>query len=282
MCMAPAARANYLALGRPDVTFATKELCREFAQPSKGSAQRLKRLVRYLVHSPRLMWKFDIQDEDASNSLSMNLKALKKENALATSVDMDFAGCHRTRRSTSGGALMRGKHLVLHYNQSQPTVALPSGEAELSGIAKGASRSLGMEALADDPRIVLDLEVLTDATAAIGICRRHGLGRIRHLAVADLWVQDKLRSKDFALSKTLDRDNPAGALTRHLHHPTLMRPLEAMGFRFESGRPASAPSLASMIFTQRCLPQRNQDTTENNRESGPGRARGCTSRGYLS
>ena len=36
------ARANYLAQDRPDIAFATKELCREFCQPTKRSYERLK------------------------------------------------------------------------------------------------------------------------------------------------------------------------------------------------------------------------------------------------
>ena len=41
-----AARANDLALDRPDVAYATKELCRAFASPTKRSILQLKRLVR--------------------------------------------------------------------------------------------------------------------------------------------------------------------------------------------------------------------------------------------
>ena len=40
--------------------------------------------------------------------------------------------------------------------------------------------------------------VKSDAIAAIGIVKRQGLGRIRHLAVADLWIQQK--SKEGAVS----------------------------------------------------------------------------------
>ena len=56
-----AARANYLALDRPDCAFATKALCRPFSQPTKDSVESLKRLVRYLVGAPRLVWCFDFQ-----------------------------------------------------------------------------------------------------------------------------------------------------------------------------------------------------------------------------
>ena len=49
------ARCNYLAQDRVDVAFAAKELCREFAVPTRSSYARLKRLARYLVGTPRLV-----------------------------------------------------------------------------------------------------------------------------------------------------------------------------------------------------------------------------------
>ena len=37
-----AARANYLCLDRPDIGFATKDLCRDFSNPTERSVTRLK------------------------------------------------------------------------------------------------------------------------------------------------------------------------------------------------------------------------------------------------
>ena len=43
-----AARANYLAMDRPDVQYAAKEICRWMAAPTEASVVALKRLGRYL------------------------------------------------------------------------------------------------------------------------------------------------------------------------------------------------------------------------------------------
>ena len=51
------ARCNYLAQDRCDIAFAAKELCREFAVPTKHSYARLKSLARYLAGAPRLVYK---------------------------------------------------------------------------------------------------------------------------------------------------------------------------------------------------------------------------------
>ena len=64
----------------------------------------------------------------------------------------------------------------------------------------------------------------------IGICRRRGLGRVRHLAVADLWIQDKLRTKDFFLHKVAGADNIADMLTKHLEKATHEKHVNNMNF----------------------------------------------------
>ena len=91
--------------------------------------------------------------------------------------------------------------------------------------------------------IQLDLKLRTDATAAMGMCRRLGVGKIRHLAVADLWIQDKVRSGDVLLEKVLGKDNPADLLTKHLDFPTMSTHLNFLNLHSETGRPQSAPAL---------------------------------------
>jgi len=225
-----AARANYLAMDRPECAYATKELCRFFATPTKTGVEQLKRLIRYLASAPRLVWHFGTHTSAEPSDLNVF-------------VDTDFAGCQITRRSTSGGAACRGNHLIKHWSTTQATVALSSAEAELTGISKGAAQGLGLQTIAADLGITLNLCVHTDATAAIGICRRRGLGKVRHLATADLWMQDRIRKGDFKLVKVLGADNPADMLTKHVDKPLLMKHCNALGLSYESGRAESAPAI---------------------------------------
>ena len=158
-------------------------------------------------------------------------------------VDTDFGGCHVTRRSTSGGAMMHGTHLIKHWSTTQSTVALSSAEAELTGICKGAAQGLGLQALAKDLGLDWSLSVSTDAAAAIGICRRRGLGKIRHLATADLWVQDRIKQGDFKLKRVPGVDNPSDILTKHVDRTILDKHLVTLNLQYEDGRPKSAPSI---------------------------------------
>ena len=123
-----AARANYLAQDRFDLAFAAKELCRRMAVPRLSDLVALRRLCRYVLEVPRLVqcfrWQAPIRE-------------------FVVFSDTDFAGCPRTRRSTNGGAIVSGSHLVKHYSKTQKVVALSSAEAKLGGIVHGPPRAWG-------------------------------------------------------------------------------------------------------------------------------------------
>ena len=154
--------------------------------------------------------------------------------------DSNWAGDRKTRKSVSGGVLTIGGHVVKTWSKGQSLTALSSAEAELTGISKGAAQGLGLQTIANDLGI---LSVLTDATAAIGICRRRGLGKVRHLATADLWMQDRIRKGDFKLLKVAGADNPADMLTKHVDKPLLLKHTAALGLYYEDGRAESAPAI---------------------------------------
>ena len=135
MFRALSARANNLAQDRPDIAFCTKELCREFAVPNQSSYMKLKRVVRYLVGLPRLVFRYDWQETPTK---------------LDVYTDSDFAGCKTSRRSTSGGVIMHGKHCLKHWASTQTTLSLSSGESELHGISKGIQQGLGFQSMISD------------------------------------------------------------------------------------------------------------------------------------
>ena len=137
---------------------------------------------------------------------------------------------------------MIGDCCIRHYSKTQSTVSLSSGEAELHGIAQGAGNALGVQALLRDMGWDLQCNVHSDATAAIGICRRKGLGKVRHLDCTDLWIQESARSGRFAIHKVDGKINPADILTKYLDRSTMEIQLKTLGMRRMSGRPACAPA----------------------------------------
>ena len=61
----------------------------------------------------------------------------------------------------------------------------------------------------------------SDASVAVGIVRRRGLGKVRHLAVADLWVQQKAHRGELIIEKVGGAVNPADLMTKGLDRPKI-------------------------------------------------------------
>ena len=95
-----------------------------------------------------------------------------------------------------------------------PVLALSTAESELAAVTKGLSEGMGAVAVLKDFGRSVKLEIKSDATAAIGICRRQGLGRIRHLSVSDLWCQQVIRARRANLSKWPGKENPSDLFTK--------------------------------------------------------------------
>ena len=100
-----------------------------------------------------------------------------------------------------------------------------------------------MKAVLADFGIKVDLHMFSDATAAIGMVRREGLGRVRHLAVGDLWIQQKVRSGEIAVAKIPGVDNPSDMCTKGLDLPSILKHMGSLGLILATGRHALAPKL---------------------------------------
>ena len=95
-------------------------------------------------------------------------------------------------------------------------------------MAKGAAEGLGIIAVLRDFGLEAKLEIHSDATAAIGIANRQGLGRIRHIAVADLWIQQRLLAGDFTMHKVSGKDNTSDLMTKALDGPRITELLQRL------------------------------------------------------
>ena len=82
-------------------------------------------------------------------------------------------------------------------------------------LGSSAGQGLGYQALFEDLGIKAPLRVWTDSSAAIGICSRQGLGKMRRLDTHTLWIQQAVRSKRIDLRKISGEENPADLLTKH-------------------------------------------------------------------
>jgi len=141
---------------------------------------------------------------------------------------------------------MVGRHLIKAWSATQASIALSLGEAEYYGVVRGTGIALGTKALYNDIGLSLPIRIWTDSTAALGIGGRQGLGKLRHLECHSLWVQQRLRRKEFRLLKVDGEVNPADLFTKHLESKSKLDQVVGLfSCRFLDGRAASAPTLKS-------------------------------------
>ena len=117
---------------------------------------------------------------------------------------------------------MWGSHMIKSWSSTQSVLALSSGEAEYYGMVKGASVALGLQSVLRDFDIECNIVLKSDASAAIAISNRRGLGKVRHIEVCQLWLQDQVRRGDIRVVKAGTHENVADALTKYVSQGGVM------------------------------------------------------------
>eukprot|EP00439_Symbiodinium_sp_Y106_P043240 s572_g5.t1 len=154
----------WLALIRGDIAYATKELSRDVTAPTMQSVAKLKQLLRYLIGTKMCVLRLrpSYQLSDGNCSLDVNVYVDSDWAA-------DWAGCSKTRKSTSGSTVnILGCNMV-STARTQGTLALSSGEAELYAIGQGVSEALFLRSTLLEAKLAKKVNVNviahTDSTA---------------------------------------------------------------------------------------------------------------------
>ena len=95
---------------------------------------------------------------------------------------------------------------------------------------------MGVSAIAKDMAVSLEIRIKTDASAAKGIASRRGLGKVRHIDVSQLWLQDRVNKGEIVIEKVSTRDNLADALTKHVDSGILAKHMSCVGLVIRQSR----------------------------------------------
>ena len=209
-----AARMNYLAVDRPDVAFATKEICKCMSNPMQRDWEKIKRVARYLIKVPDLAALFPWGSGE--------------DPVLKVYTDSDWAGDRETRKSTSAGCAMWCGGTIKHWTKQQKVIAKSSAEAELYAATLAASEAKGLVATMRDLGIEVKIRLHIDAKATLFILHRLGPGKMKHVEVHHLWLQHEVRAKKIELVKIGTEDNPADLGTKALDEARMVRHWEFM------------------------------------------------------
>ena len=100
--------------------------------------------------------------------------------------------------------------------KTQAVVALSSAEAVLYGLVRASAETMGLISMYKDLGTHMNGVVLGDASAALAIVARRGLGKLRHLDTKYLWIQEKAAKGDLNFKKVAGVDTGAELFTKTL------------------------------------------------------------------
>ena len=92
----------------------------------------------------------------------------------------------------------------------------------------------------------LEAEVLVDSTAAIGVVNRKGNGKLRHVRIGQLWVQEKRENEELTYHKVKGTENPADLLTKGVVKALKDKYLEKISLKMLEGRADAGLSIATL------------------------------------
>uniref|UniRef100_A0A0A9CKP0 Reverse transcriptase Ty1/copia-type domain-containing protein n=1 Tax=Arundo donax TaxID=35708 RepID=A0A0A9CKP0_ARUDO len=166
----------YLCVSRPDIMLSVCMCTRFQAAPKECHLVAVKRILRYLIHTPTLgLWY--------PKGSSFDLIGYS---------DADYAGCKVDRKSTSGTCQFLGRSLVSWSSKKQNSVALSTAEAEYIAAGSCCAQLLWMkQTLRDYGCEMSKIPLLCDNESAIKIANnpvQHS--RTKHIDIRHHFLRD--------------------------------------------------------------------------------------------
>ena len=212
---------------RPDISFAVKELSRSLQSPTQQNEKELKHVLRYL--------KGSLQYTTCLKPPRKRVVEQASTIEIQAFADSDWAGCAKTRKSTSGASLALWGVTIATSSRTQATQALSSAEAELYAMGMAIQDALHLQSLLQELKLTqlakpFELTVYTDSSSGKALASKLGLTRkSKHVQLRFLFMQDLVASGQLKLSRVPSEKNPADVLTKYLQASTLHKLLPKLG-----------------------------------------------------
>ena len=187
------ARCLFLSQDRSDITFIVNELCQRMSNPTQQSLVKLKRLTRYLKRERQ--WG--------------------KEDSEVIKRWCGDAWCTR----------LEGVHSKTEDHCEEQC----RGRAVCGSI--GSVRIERNRVVAERPGYEKKPVLAIDAKATEHILHRQGIGKLKHIDVAYLWIQDEVRSHRLRVRRVRSEDNVADLGTKPLSKAVIAKHCLALGIK---------------------------------------------------
>jgi hypothetical protein len=202
---------------RPDLQFATKELSRDLHAPTRKTYRHAVKVASFAWHTRQLEMQLQIDDTYAPDV------------QIVAWTDSDWAK-EPGRKSTSSGVVSYRGFIVCTFSRTQPVISLSSCEAELYASNMTASEVILARSILQEVQTKQDhaqqkhdkkmkpIIMRMDAASTITALSRPGVGRLKHVDIRDLWLQDQVKMKRLKIVKVPGTENIADLATKY--HPT--------------------------------------------------------------
>jgi hypothetical protein len=199
----------YLTASRPDIMFSVCMCARFQASPKETHLIAVKRILRYLKHTPSIgLWY--------------------PKGALFELIgysDSDYARCKVDRKSTSGGCHLLGRSLVSWSSKKQNSVALSTAEAKYIAAGACCAQILYMKQTLLDYGVVLEkIPLLCDNESVVKLANnpvQHS--RTKHIDICHHFLRDHVAKNDISLEGVRTEDQLADIFTKPLDEATFCR-----------------------------------------------------------
>ena len=202
--------ALYIAQDRPDVQQALKVLSTYMAGGTAMAMTALKHLASYLAGTES--YGVLLPNTEGFMMCCDHWKRADWENRqdrgqynIEGYADANWAGCKVSRRSTSSFMLMLNGGLIVSSCKLQTTIALSSAESELYAAASCLAEMIQVGCLVkylvgdtmdfSQKEQRVRLKLYSDSSSARSIVQRLGQGRLKHIDLRYLWIQEMVKRK---------------------------------------------------------------------------------------
>jgi hypothetical protein len=199
----------YLCASRPDIMLSVCMCARFQADPKEVHLRAVKRILRYLVHTP----KFGLWYPKGSTFDLIGYS------------DADWAGCKIDRKSTSGTCQFLGRSLVSWASKKQNSVTLSTAEAEYIAAGHCCTQLLWMrQTLRDYGYKLTKVPLLCDNESAICMADNpveHS--RTKHIAIRYHFLRDHQQRGGIEIAYVSTKEQLADIFTKLLDEKTFTR-----------------------------------------------------------
>jgi hypothetical protein len=199
----------YLTASRPDIMFSVC-LCARFQDnPKEPHLSALKRILRYLKHTPNIsLWY--------PKGVNPTLVGFS---------DSNFAGSLMDRKSTSGACHFLGRSLVSWSSKKQNSIALSTAEAEYIAAGSCCTQILYLKQSLVDYNIKLgSVSLLCENESAVKIAKNQVLhSRTKHIDIRHHFLREKEANGDIALQNVRSKEQLVDIFTKPLNERIFVR-----------------------------------------------------------